>query len=276
MFKARSRQRLMRPDNRELRGAAALARAAAAPKPGAGWPRHRGGSGDRTGRGSTRSTPPSPWAGHVPTEPTEPTEPTQHFGGQGSGGGAVGVPHLRRAKGAPQCREVTGPGTCCRRRGWGGTGARGARGGLGGTGLPAAGRPRPHAAPAARSRWPRWGCAGARPGSGAPQSRLCAALPAHVGHWEPAGGTGTIFQSCPHPTSSDTPRAATIPRAGAPLAFLRTRRAGDERCPGTTGGAASVSPMPRPQLPRLSFLPGKGEGASPAASPHPRGRARRL
>lgn len=134
MFKARSRQRLMRPDNRELRGAAALARAAAAPKPGAGRPRHRGGSGDRMGRGSTRSTPPSPWAGHVPTKPTEPTEPTQHFGGQRSGGSAFGVPYPRRAKGAPQCRGVTGPGTCSRRRGWGGTGGTGGTGWVGGHG----------------------------------------------------------------------------------------------------------------------------------------------
>lgn len=106
-------------------------------------------------------------------------------------------------------------------------------------GLPPAGRLHPGAPPAAHSRQPRWGCAGARPGSGAPQSRLCAGRCRHT-HVRVLGSSwwerdplpsATPGRRHPLPTSTGTPEALArrpLPLArGHPLAFpgLRMRDA---------------------------------------------------
>lgn len=197
MFKAASRQQLMRPDNRELRGAGALARPRHdTPTPATARPQDRDPLWTlcRTltaGRAHAHEAPAVMWAvleGTVGASHPCCVRMAPH--------GATASPP-RESAGHPLRVEV--PEGCGCLTVW--------------LGLPMAGQFHPGAAPAAHSRWPHWGCAGARPSAGAAQSCLCAGRCQHTcaGTGKQLVGLGPFPSATPGwrrplPTSTGTPR----------------------------------------------------------------------
>lgn len=199
-------------------------------------------------------------------------EPTQHSGVQGSS--VISVPTLMRSRHP----HATGPGTCSS-----------LRGGTEWPWLPGS-VPMQLQLPAAGSPVPLGLCRRQARLRGASEPPLCRELPVHVR----APGTSWRHRDPFPPQKYGDPwgalpglyRAVWGCGVGMPVRILShpTPVSSHATCPRCSSDTslppcpphASVSPMPRPRLSQLSFLPGKGEGASPVASPHPRSRARRL
>lgn len=213
------------------------------------------------------AAPPSPFVATWPQSPHSPRR--AHTAFWDAGNSTISVPTLLCSRHT----HATAPGTCSSL--WGGTEWPWLPGSV----------PMQLQLPAAGSPVPLGLCRRQARLRGASELPLCQALPVHV---QAPGTSWRCWDPFPPQKHRDSwgalpglSRAVLGCGVGMPVCILSHPMpvSFHPMCPCCGSDTslppcphhASVSPLPRPWLSQLSFLPRKGEGASPVASPHPRG-----